>query len=283
MNPSSLRTPGVVVISDLHLGTYGCHATELCQYLRSVHPQKLILNGDIIDIWQFNKWYWPASHMEVIEVILEKAAKGTEVIYITGNHDEMLRRFEGTNFGSIRIENKLLLDLDGKKYWFFHGDVFDVCMHHSKWLAQLGGKGYDMLILINRLTNAILEKFGRQRISFSARVKHHVKQAVAFMNDFEQLCIDLAARNGYDGVITGHIHHACQRTSIENGREIQYMNSGDWVESLTALEYEQGKWSLMRFQDSAYMVPKAGPREHWKAQDALNRLLAELNAMTAAN
>src|ERR1035437_4159579 len=149
------REVELVAISDVHLGTYGCHAKELLQYLKSINPKKLILNGDIIDIWQFSKHYWPTSHMQVIKHITGLMAGGVEVYYVTGNHDEMLRRFVGFKMGSLKIVNKVVLKLDGRSAWVFHGDVFDVTMQHAKWLTKLGAIGYDLLILINRAVNFI--------------------------------------------------------------------------------------------------------------------------------
>ena len=161
------RKVELVVISDVHLGTYGCKAKELLTYLRSVQPKTLILNGDIIDIWQFKKSYFPNSHMKVLKQITHLLSKKTRVYYITGNHDEMLRKFVGFKLGGFEIVNKVVLELGGKKAWFFHGDVFDVTMKHSKWVAKLGGHGYDLLILLNTLSNCISEKLGRGKLSFS--------------------------------------------------------------------------------------------------------------------
>ena len=152
------RKVEIAVISDVHLGTYGCHAKQLVTYLNSISPKTLILNGDIIDIWQFNKRYFPKSHLKVIRKIMDMAADGVEVIYVTGNHDELFRKFSGTSIGNISIVDKKVLDLDGKKAWFFHGDVFDMSIQHAKWLAKLGGYGYNLLILMNRMVNWGLEK-----------------------------------------------------------------------------------------------------------------------------
>lgn len=143
----------ILVISDVHLGTYGCQSKALLNYLNSIKPKRVILNGDIIDMWQFSKKYWPKSHMKVIQKIIKWVSQGVKVHYITGNHDELLRKFAGFKMGSLVIENKLLLELDGKKVWIFHGDVFDVTMNHAKWLTRLGSHGYDLLILINTLVN----------------------------------------------------------------------------------------------------------------------------------
>ncbi|HEY5464748.1 MAG TPA: UDP-2,3-diacylglucosamine diphosphatase, partial [Hanamia sp.] len=148
----------ILVISDVHLGTYGCQAKQLLSYLKSISPKTVILNGDIIDIWQFSKRYWPKSHMKVVKHFMNWIGKGVKIYYITGNHDEMLRKFTGLKMGSLRIVNKVVLPLSNNKTaWFFHGDVFDVTMQHSKWLAKLGAIGYDTLILINTFANFISE------------------------------------------------------------------------------------------------------------------------------
>lgn len=237
----------MVVISDVHLGTYGCHAKELLRYLKSIKPKKIILNGDIIDIWNFKKQYWPKEHMQIIKYLTKKIAKGTPVIYITGNHDETLRKFAGFKMSNFTITNKLLLDLNGEKAWIFHGDVFDVTMKHSKWLAKLGGKGYDLLILLNRFINKISEKFGRGKISLSKKIKDNVKSAVKFINDFEQVAADLAIDNNYKYVICGHIHQPIIKEISNSKGSVTYLNSGDWVENLSALEYNEGKWSLYSY------------------------------------
>ena len=161
------RKVELVVISDVHLGTFGSHAKELLNYLNSIKPKTLVLNGDIIDIWQFRKSYFPAVHLKVIKKIISLASKGTKIYYITGNHDELLRKFSGTSMGNISILDKLVLDLDDKKAWIFHGDVFDLSVQHSKWIAKLGGLGYDYLIVINRFVNWCLHKIGKEPYSFS--------------------------------------------------------------------------------------------------------------------
>lgn len=245
------RKVEVLVLSDIHLGTYGCQAKELLKYLKSIKPEIVVLNGDIVDIWQFSKRYWPNSHMKVLKHFFAWMSKGVPVYYITGNHDELLRKFEGFEMGTFSIQNKLVLELDGKKAWFFHGDVFDVTMQHSKWLAKLGAVGYDTLILINSFVNFILKALGRNKISLSKRVKDSVKQAVKFINNFEQTAADIAISNGYQYVICGHIHQPeMKKVTTEKG-EVMYLNSGDWVENLTALEYNQSQWSIYRYQEDA--------------------------------
>jgi len=240
----------IAVISDVHLGTYGCHARELNLYLKSIDPEILILNGDIIDIWQFNKRYWPDSHMKIVQRIVKMLSNGTTVYYLTGNHDEMLRRFSDFQLSNFHVLDKLVLQKDGKKMWFFHGDVFDVTMRHSKWLAKLGGWGYDLLILLNRFINFISQKILRKgKISLSKKIKNGVKSAIKFIDDFEETAIDLAIDNGYDFVACGHIHQpGMQKIENEKG-SVTYLNSGDWVENLTALEYANGAWELYKYQE----------------------------------
>ncbi len=243
------RELDLLVLSDIHLGTYGCHAKELLQYLSSIQPKVIVLNGDIIDIWQFSKRYWPASHMMVVQHFIDLAAQGVPIYYIAGNHDEMLRRFNGFKLGSLQVCNKLSLKLNGEKVWIFHGDVFDVVMQHSKWLAKLGAHGYDILILINRMANAISRKLGKGNISLSKRIKDRVKGAVAFINKFEATVCEIASSNDYHYVICGHIHEPCLKTMITGTGPVCYLNSGDWVENLTALEYNHTTWKLYRYQE----------------------------------
>lgn len=247
MGKKRKRDVELVVLSDIHLGTYGCHAEDLLRYLKTINPKKIILNGDIIDMWQFSKRYWPKSHMQVVKHITGLLAKNTKVIYLTGNHDEMLRKFSGLKIGSFTIDNKIVLKLNGKRAWIFHGDVFDVTMKYSKWLAKLGAIGYDTLILLNTIVNWILNRFGREKISLSKRVKDSVKSAVKFINDFEKVAADIAIENEYDFVVCGHIHHPEIKKIITDKGEVTYLNSGDWIENLTSLEFHDGKWKIYRY------------------------------------
>lgn len=244
----------LVVISDVHLGTFGCHAKELHQYLSTIKPKTLILNGDIVDIWQFRKSYFPKSHLKVIKKLIDFASKGTKVYYITGNHDEMLRKFSDAHVGNFAIVDKLVLELDGKKAWIFHGDVFDASVNHAKWIAKLGGMGYDYLILINRLVNWFLKKMGKEPYSFSKKIKASVKKAVSHISNFETTATELAIENKYDYVICGHIHEPkIIRKENKNG-DTMYLNSGDWIENLTALEYNKKRWKLYRYADDYLQV-----------------------------
>ncbi|MEN3324209.1 UDP-2,3-diacylglucosamine diphosphatase [Mariniflexile soesokkakense] len=237
----------IAVISDVHLGTYGCHAKHLLNYLNSIEPKKLILNGDIIDVWQFSKRYFPKSHLKVIKKIMNMSADGVEIIYITGNHDEMLRKFSGTSIGNISIVDKLVLELHGKKAWFFHGDVFDVSIQNAKWLAKLGGYGYNILTLLNRFVNWYLERNGKERYSLSKKVKNGVKSAIKYINDFEKVISNLAIENGYDYVVCGHIHQPKMAYIETRHGKTTYLNSGDWVENFTALEYQFKRWKVYHY------------------------------------
>ena len=243
------RKLDVAVISDVHIGTYGCRANELSRYLSTINPSILILNGDIIDIWQFSKKYWPAGHMQVIKQITSMLSRGVKVYYVTGNHDEMLRRFENFSVGDFHIVNKLVIHhSNGKRSWIFHGDVFDVIMKHSKWLAKLGAVGYDTLIYINAFINFISKKLGKEKISLSKKIKNSVKSAVKHINNFEETAANIAIEKKYDYVLCGHIHQPCNR-QIRNGNGgVTYLNSGDWIENLTSLEYYDNEWSIYHYQ-----------------------------------
>jgi UDP-2,3-diacylglucosamine pyrophosphatase LpxH len=257
------RKCNVVVLSDIHLGTYGCHAKELVNYLRSIEPELLILNGDIIDIWQFRKHYFPSSHMQVIKEIFSILSKGTKIVYITGNHDESLRRYSGLQLGNFQLQDKLVIEIDGKRTWIFHGDVFDATTKGSaKLIAKLGGHGYDLLIILNRMINWLLKSLGREKMSLSKKVKESVKKAVSWIGDFEQTSAELAIENNYHNVICGHIHQPQIRTITTDKGSVNYMNSGDWIENLTALEYNNGEWEIYSFKEHELPVaPNASINE----------------------
>ncbi len=249
------RSVEVVVMSDLHLGTYGCHAREILNYLKSIQPRILVLNGDIIDIWQFNKRYFPLAHMQVIKEILQLISQGTRVIYITGNHDEALRRYSDMQMGLFQITDKLVMEINGKMTWIFHGDVFDATTKGSaKLLAKLGGHGYDLLILINSLINRCLKLMGKEKMSFSKKVKNSVKKAVSWIGDFEQTAAELAIEKKYDYVICGHIHQPQKRVINTKEGSVTYLNSGDWIENLTALEYQHNEWQIFQYQEKDFIT-----------------------------
>ncbi|MFC4096682.1 UDP-2,3-diacylglucosamine diphosphatase [Euzebyella saccharophila] len=236
----------VVVISDVHLGSLNCHADELNTYLHSIEPKKLILNGDILDVGQFNKRYFPKSHMKVIRKIMALASKGTQVFFITGNRDEVLRKLSGTSMGNIHIVDKLVLQLDGKKAWFFHGDVFDNPFLNINWLAKLGSFGYQLLFSFNKFTNYIYYKSGKKRPTLSLTSKENA--ITTYINDFEEFSVKMAVRKHYDYVVCGHLHHPKKERYKIRDSHCTYLNSGDWVKNLTSLEYNFKRWKIYRYQ-----------------------------------
>lgn len=280
------RKLDIAVISDIHLGTYGCHAKELLNYLKSIQPRTLILNGDIFDIWYFKKSYFPKDHLEVVRRIMKMAVNGTKVYYLTGNHDDLLRKFGEMSFGLFHLRNKMVFQVDGKTHWVFHGDVFDASVQRARWLAKLGGEGYDLLIRINRTINWVRRLFGFAPVSFSAKIKKSVKGAVKYISDFEDTAIQIASEKDYDCVICGHIHQPQMReVEANNGKKITYLNSGDWVEHLTALEFADGQWALYKYDETEFdvvntrlQVPETEPKVYALRRD---EVLPELNGMAA--
>ena len=249
------RSVDVVVLSDVHLGTYGCRAKELVNYLKSITPNILILNGDIIDGWQFTKRYFPVAHIMVIKEIIQFITNGTRVFYITGNHDEMMRRYTDLQMGNFTLTDKLVLEIDNKMTWIFHGDVFDnTTKGGAKVLAKLGSSGYNLLIRFNRFINFILKFLGRERVSISKRVMAGVNKAVSKINDFELIAAELAIEKKYDYVICGHIHQPQKKIVETKDGKVTYLNSGDWVEHLTALEYQQNEWTIFEYNEKDFPV-----------------------------
>lgn len=265
--PKSKREVDVLVLSDIHLGTMGCRADELLKYLNSIQPKKVILNGDIVDIWQFSKRFWPKSHMRIIKHFTSFLSKGIPVYYVTGNHDELLRKFEGFTLGGLSIVNKIVLNLDGKKAWVFHGDVFDVTMQYAKWLTKLGSIGYDLLILINSAVNFFAKMLGKEKVSLSKKIKNSVKSAVKYINNFEEIAADIAITKGYDYVVCGHIHQPEMKEVSNKDGSTMYLNSGDWIESLSALEYYQGKWSIYEYNEDGKAKHVVPDLESYKLDD----------------
>lgn len=239
-----------IFISDVHLGTKGCKALQLNNFLKNNSCDTLYLVGDIIDAWkiQQNKWKWNQSHTNVIRRILGHAKRGTKVIFIAGNHDEFLRPLipYKISFGMIEILNQTEhIGLNGKKYLVVHGDLFDGITRLAPWLSFLGDKAYDFILDLNTRFNWILHKFGFRYWSLSKYLKHRVKKAVDFIFRFELNITSYCKKKGFDGVICGHIHHA----EIKEVNGVIYMNDGDWVESMTALvETWEGKWEIITWE-----------------------------------
>jgi UDP-2,3-diacylglucosamine pyrophosphatase LpxH len=267
------RALDVVVLSDVHLGTYGCRAKELVNYLKSITPNILILNGDIIDGWQFTKRYFPLPHIMVLKEIIQFITNGTRVFYITGNHDEMMRRYSDIQIGNFALTDKLVLEIDNKMTWIFHGDVFDNTTKGSaKILAKLGSSGYSLLIRFNRMVNFILKSFGRERVSISKRVMAGVNKAVSKINDFELIAAELAIEKKYDYVICGHIHQPQKKVVETKDGKVTYLNSGDWVEHLTALEYQQNEWTIFEYDEKNFPATQTV-----EMKSSLNVMTDEIN------
>lgn len=233
-----------VFISDIHLGTAGCKAEYLLSFLKQTHCERLYLVGDIIDGWRLRRsWYWPQSHNDVVQKIMRKARKGTDVIFIPGNHDAFIRPYVEHDFGSIQVHDEVIhTAADGKRYLVIHGDEFDVVVKYAKWLAMLGDGAYSVALKLNDVLNWCRTKLGYGYWSLSAYLKFKVKNAVQFIADFESALADVARKRGVDGVICGHIHHP----EIRNIDGITYCNDGDWVESCSALvEHMDGRMEII--------------------------------------
>ena len=254
-------------ISDVHLGTPGCQANYLLDFLKTHESETLYLVGDILDGWHLKKgWYWPQTHNDVVQKILRKGRKGTRVVFIPGNHDESVRQFIGLNFGEIEVlEDAIHTTVDGKRLWVTHGDLFDGVMQHARWLAYIGDSAYTLILKLNRWFNAIRTRMGLPYWSLSQYLKHQVKNAVNFISAFEHVMTEEARRRDCDGVVCGHIHKA----EIRDINGILYANDGDWVESLTALvEDFDGKLRII----------------HWKRRvDAPLNLISLHKEVTAAS
>ncbi|NKI95445.1 UDP-2,3-diacylglucosamine diphosphatase [Rhizobacter sp. SG703] len=233
-----------VWISDLHLGTPGCRADALLDFLRHVESDTLFLVGDIVDGWQLRRhWYWPQSHNDVVQKLLRKARKGTRVVFVPGNHDEFARRYVGHEFGGIEVAEEWVHETaDGRRLWILHGDLFDGVIQCAKWLAHVGDTLYEFTLKLNRHLNSLRARMGLPYWSLSKYLKLKVKRAVSFIGDFENAVAREARRRGMHGVVCGHIHHAELR-EIDG---ITYANDGDWVESLTALvEHADGRLEII--------------------------------------
>ena len=231
-------------ISDIHLGTRGCQAHHLLDFLRRYDAETIYLVGDIVDGWQLKSgWYWPQSHNDVVQKLLRKARKGARIIYVPGNHDEFLREYYGSHFGGIEVvESTIHHAADGRRYLVIHGDLFDVVIRHARWLALLGNHAYDAAIQLNTYFNAVRRTLGFPYWSLSRWVKLKVKNAVNFIGEYERTLCSEARRRGADGVICGHIHHA----TIRPEGDLIYVNCGDWVESCTAVvEHFDGRLEII--------------------------------------
>ena len=252
--PPPTRRYRTVFLSDIHLGTRGCQATILLDFIRGMECESLYLVGDIIDGWKLKSgWYWPQSHNDVVQKVLRMARKGTRVIYIPGNHDDRVRDFCGVHFGGVIVARDAIFETAaGRRYLVTHGDEFDGVIHHAKWLAFLGDWAYRALLSLNTTWNLVRRRMGFGYWSLSAFVKVKVKNALQFIENFEAAVADEARRRGVDGVICGHIHKA-ERRMIGG---VEYINDGDWVESCTALvEHFDGRLELISWVGEGRTLP----------------------------
>jgi len=241
-------------ISDLHLGTRGCKAEFLLDFLRDTEAETIYLVGDIIDGWRLKKaWYWPQAHNDVIQKVLRKVRKGTRVIYVPGNHDEWLRDFTELQFGGVEVmEDAIHVTADGRRLLVLHGDAFDAVVMHARWLALLGDGAYTAALWLNRHFNTVRRRLGYPYWSLSAYLKGRVKNAMQYITSFGEAVADEARRRGVEGVVCGHIHHA----ELRKIGHILYCNSGDWVESCTALvEHFDGRLEVLHWIEPWHLDP----------------------------
>jgi UDP-2,3-diacylglucosamine pyrophosphatase LpxH len=258
------RRVRTLFLSDIHLGTKGCQADKLLDFLRHYEADTIYLVGDIVDGWALKaSWYWPQAHNDVVQKLLRQGRKGTRIVYIPGNHDEFLRDYYGSHFGGIEVvEDAMHVTADGKRYLVIHGDLFDVVIRHARWLALLGDKAYDAAIWLNTRFNTVRRALGLTYWSLSQWAKLKVKNAVNFIGDFEDTLAAEAHRRGADGVICGHIHHAV----IRSQPNLSYVNCGDWIESCTAVieRFDGGleiiRWTETQTPPRALDVHRADPR-----------------------
>ncbi len=239
----------IAVISDVHLGSQECRAEELLAYLSSINPRKLVLNGDLIHCGKAVRKDFPGTHFKVLKKVLGMAASGTEVFYIRGDHEAGLKSFRTFELGNFQMRNQLQLTLDGKKAWFFHGDAFDPMPWAGRWFARFGREGYDFLRTANRGIRRMRILLGKLPVSMSARLNGSPAKTDENTSCFENTTSTWAIRNGYEMVICGHLHRAAKYWKETPAGKVLYLNSGDWVESLTALEYNFKRWKLYRYNE----------------------------------
>ena len=248
-----------IFLSDIHLGTRGCQADRLVGFLKAHSCDVLYLVGDIVDGWRLqSNFYWPREHNSVVRRVLTYVQRGTRVVYVTGNHDEFLRRYSDLTIGNFTLVDQSTHEtVDGKRLLVIHGDQFDVITRYHRWIAFLGDVGYNVLLVLNRHLNVLRRKFGYGYWSLSAWIKHRVKRAVNFVSNFEGAVSYECRRRGYQGVVCGHVHHA----EIRDIEGVRYMNCGDWVESCTALvEDADGTFRILDWATrTAEVVPLSRP------------------------
>ena len=274
------RNLDILVISDLHLGTYGSEADEVLAYLKTVEAKKIVINGDFVDIMLFNKKFWPNSHMKVVKHILDLISQGKEIHYVVGNHDELLRKFLNYKIKNFQIVNQVVLDTEEGKVWLFHGDVFDFSIQ-TAWITKLASFLYDYMIMFNSWLNKNeMKPMGRKRLNFSKTIKAIVKTGIQYFSNFERVAAETAHKNGYKYVVCGHIHSPKIESFNVNGEQVIYMNSGDWLESLSSLEYVDNKWSIyMHTRSEDEFKKEEGARIEMTNKELYKDLIAEFKIL----
>lgn len=270
------RKVEVAVISDLHLATHACKPKKVLKYLKSIQPNILVLNGDIIDSWRFKRNYFPKNHLKVIRQIIKMMEKGTPVYYITGNHDEFLRKFNQTQIGNLKIVNQLILELGGEKTWIFHGDIFDHVVYKAKWLAKIGAAIYEMLSFINTYLNRLLVFMGIREIFIYKALKKYLLRENLAHSQFETAIAKSAITQGYDNVICGHTHQPLEKEINWNNKTAKYYNVGDWVEHFTAVEYYKNNWHMYFYKENEYDLNTTDDLDYPEEKQMHNLLLKEL-------
>lgn len=265
----------VSVISDLHLATHACKPKKVLEYLKSINPEILVLNGDIIDSWRFSRNYFPKNHLKVVRHFIKMMEKGTQIYYVTGNHDEFLRKFSGTKIGRLEIVNQFVFEHKGMKTWIFHGDIFDNIIHKSKRLAKFGAALYGLLTLVNKLLNTITRQFGGKEVIIYKSLKKNFVREKQAPSKFENELARSAAAQGYETVICGHTHIPKEKMLGADDKQIKYINCGDWVEHCTAAEFYNECWHTythMEFEDDAQSDEYDIPAEQIIYQTLLKEL-----------
>ncbi|HEY3371083.1 MAG TPA: UDP-2,3-diacylglucosamine diphosphatase [Prolixibacteraceae bacterium] len=243
----ALRKLDISVISDIHLATMASKAKHVLKYLKSIQPKTLVLNGDIIDSWRFSRNYFPKAHLKVIRQLVKMIEKGVQVVYITGNHDDVFRKFNGTRLGHFSIVNQLELTVGNQRTWIFHGDVFDHIIHHSPRLARFGAAAYGMLTGFNKLLNACLRVFGGKDMTLYTSMKERISKEKKILTNYELAIANAALSKNIDLVICGHSHVPADKTITTDKGTVRYINCGDWIDHYSAAECIDGEWKLAYF------------------------------------
>ncbi len=242
-----MREIKVSVISDLHLATYGSKPKKVLKYLKSIQPELLILNGDIIDSWRFSRNYFPKPQLKVVRQLIKMMEKGVQIIYISGNHDEFLRKMVPTQIGNLKIVNQYIFESGDTKTWIFHGDIFDKVIHKTKWLAKIGAALYGFISIVNMLTNKLLTVSGKHEVQFYSSIKKRIKRNNIDLTRLELQAAQVAGLKGYETIIYGHTHIPMEKHVVFNGKKLHFINCGDWIENFTAVEFYGNKWHLFYY------------------------------------